>query len=424
MLLRRLAGAARPAPCYAAASRGFGGFAAARGGALLPARVFVSSSSSSSSSHRGGALLSCRGFSSSSSSSSSAAFGLGGCGALRQLRVARGATAAGGGIGRSSGSARAMSSSGDGGKQDYYEALGIDKEASKSDIKKAYYKKAKQYHPDTNPGDADAAKKFAQLTEAYDVLSDGEKRKMYDAYGHVDDNGMGGMGGGGFHGGFGRGGPMNVEDIFNIFEEAFGGGGRPRQRGPPRGRDVQVSVALDLLEAAKGCKKTVAWRSPSDGKKSLDVTIPAGVASGMNLQINGRGEDGPAGPGNLYISVMVSEHPIFERDGSDLHVRVRLTLAEAVLGGVVTVPTLDGPVNLKVPPGTQTGDRRVMTGRGIKQPVGRGGSGHQYVHFQVLIPRRLSDEQKGLLEAFRELEQGLSDDERSRRSADDGPGRA
>lgn len=309
------------------------------------------------------------------------------------------------------------SSSGDGGKQDYYAALGIEKDASKSDVKKAYYKKAKQYHPDTNSGDPAAAKKFADLTEAYDALSDAEKRKMYDAYGHagVDENGGMGGPGGGFHGGFGRGGPMNVEDIFNIFEEAFGAGGRPRQRGPPRGRDVQVSVSLDLLEAAKGCRKSVAWRSPSDGKKSLDVTIPPGVASGMNLQINGRGEEGPAGPGNLYISVMVQEHPVFERDGSDLHVRVRLSLAEAVLGGVVNVPTLEGPVNLKVPPGTQTGDRRVMTGRGIKQPVGRGGVGHQYVHFQVLIPRQVNEEQRRLLEAFRELEQAMGDDERSRR---------
>jgi molecular chaperone DnaJ len=307
-------------------------------------------------------------------------------------------------------------------KEDYYATLGVAKDASKSDIKKSYYTKAKQHHPDTNAGDPAAAKKFAELTEAYEVLSDAEKRQVYDQYGHagMEGGGGGGMGGMGGFGGFAGGRPMSPEDIFSVFEEAFGGGAfnlGGRQRRPRRGRDVQVGVTLDLLEAAKGCRKTVSWRSPATGNRSMEVTIPSGVDSGMNLRLTGEGEAGPAGgagPGNLYISITVAEHTIFERDGNDLHVKVRLSLAEAILGGKVTIPTLDGDVALKVPAGTQAGDRRVMTGRGV-QPAGGRGAGHQYVHFDVVVPRKLSDRQRELIEEFREEEEPMGDEERTRR---------
>lgn len=308
------------------------------------------------------------------------------------------------------GSRRAMSSSAD----DYYATLDVPKDANKSDIKKAYYKAAKKCHPDTNAGDPAAAKKFAELTEAYEVLSDDEKRQAYDSFGKagVDGSGGGGFPGGGFPGGFGDGRPMSPEDIFEAFERAFGGGGR--QRGPRRGRDVQVGVQLSLEQAAKGHRQTVQWRSPSEGNRTLEVNIPAGVDSGMNLRIPGQGEDGAAGRGTLYITVAVEDHPIFERDGADLHVKVRLTLAEALLGGSVVIPTLDGNVSLKVPAGTQPGDRRVMTGRGI-HPSGARQAGHQFVHFHILIPRKLSERQKTLIESFAEEDPGLSDDERSKR---------
>lgn len=297
----------------------------------------------------------------------------------------------------------------------------MQKKASKSDIKKAYYQKAKQYHPDTNAGDPAAAKKFADLTEAYQVLSDDDKRKVYDAYGHagLDESGGGGGGGFGAHGFGGQGRAMNPEDIFDMFEEAFGGrinmGGR--QRAPARGRDVQVGVSLDLLEAVKGCKKTVQWRSPSEGPKSIEVTIPPGVDTGNNLRLGGQGEAGPAGPGNLYIHIQVGEHDVYERDGMDVHVRVRLTLREALLGGKIFIPTLDGQVSLKVPPGTQTGDRRVMTGRGIMNTGPAKGQGHQYVHFQVVLPRNLSERQKELIEEFGEEEGEIAEEERTRRPA-------
>ena len=303
------------------------------------------------------------------------------------------------------------------GKADYYAELGVGRDASKSDIKKAYYKKAKQYHPDTNQGDPAAAKKFADLTEAYEVLSDDEKRPVYDQYGHAGlEGGGGGFGGGGpFGGGGGFGGRnMTPEEIFSMFEEAFGGGlGGARRRGPQRGRDVQVGLQLALREAAFGCKKTVAWRSPSEGDKSLDVTIPAGVDSGMNLQLRGMGEKGPAGPGNLYISIGVEEDAVFERDGADVHVKVRLRLAEALLGGKIIIPTLKGDVRMNVPPGTQTGDRRVMTGRGIAAS-GRS-AGHQYVHFEVSIPKKLSARQQELIEEFAQEEPEMSTDARTRR---------
>jgi len=147
----------------------------------------------------------------------------------------------------------------------------------------------------------------------------------------------------------------------------------------------------------------------------MDVTIPPGVDTGMNLRISSQGEEGEAGRGHLYISVSVDEHPIFERDGADLHVKVRLTMAEAILGAKVVIPTLDGPVSLKIPPGTQAGDRRVMTGRGIRQA--RGGAGHQFVHFAVRIPRQLSDRQKELIESFHEDEPPMSEAERTSRES-------
>jgi DnaJ-class molecular chaperone len=303
-------------------------------------------------------------------------------GAPPMLRAAGAASQLGGGSTSRQGprpqlplGARLMSSN----KPDYYDSLGVPKGASKSEIKKGYYNLAKKYHPDTNDGDPAAAKKFAELSEAYEVLGDDEKKKVYDTYGHAGLNGGGGGGahGFGFQGGFGGGSP---EDIFAAFEQAFGGrmnfGGRPR--GPSRGRDVQVELGLDLFEAANGVKKTVQWRSPSAGMRSLEVNIPAGVDSGMNLRVASEGEPGEAGPGHLYITMSVAEHPVFERDGNDVHVKVRLTIAEAVLGAKVMIPTLKGPVSLKTPAGTQSGDRRVMAGRGLQNPQ-RGTAGHQYV---------------------------------------------
>lgn len=297
-------------------------------------------------------------------------------------------------------------------KDDYYEKLGVSKDASAAEIKKAYYNAAKKHHPDTNKGDPAAAKKFAEATEAYEVLSDTDRRRQYDAYGHAgaEQGGPQGFGGpfggpfgGGGMGGFGRGGTVDAEDLFREFENLFSGGAR-RQRGPPRGRDVQAQLGLDFLEAVHGCRKTVAWRSPTSGQREVEVDIPAGVDSGMNLRLNGQGEKGEGGNGNLFIAIAVRDHEHFQRDGNDVHLQLRVSLAEAALGASVRVPTLDGPVTLKVPPGTQPGDRRVMQGRGIREPNGRG-RGHQFVHFDVRIPHKLSARQRELLEGLAAEEQ-------------------
>jgi len=306
-------------------------------------------------------------------------------------------------------------------KDDYYEKLGISKEASASEVKKAYYQAAKKHHPDTNKGDPAAAKKFAEATEAYEVLSDTDRRKQYDAYGHAGTEQGGGGPGGGFGGpfggpfggggmgGFGRGGQVDAEDLFREFENLFSGGAR-RQRGPPRGRDVQAQLGLDFLEAVHGCRKTVAWRSPVSGQREVEVDIPAGVDSGMNLRLNGQGEKGEGGNGNLFIAVAVRDHEHFQREGVDVHLQLRVSLAEAALGASLKVPTLDGTVTLKVPPGTQPGDRRVMQGRGIRDPNGRG-RGHQFVHFDVRIPHKLSARQRELLEGLA-AEENIDDADR------------
>ena len=306
-------------------------------------------------------------------------------------------------------------------KDDYYELLGISREASASEVKKAYYKAAKKYHPDTNKGDENAAKKFAAATEAYEVLSDAGQKQKYDAYGHGGGGGQaGGFGGGGNpFGGFGGGNPFggfgggqSPEDIFAQFDQMFSDAGRRQRgpRGPARGQDVQAQVSLDFLQAVSGCKKTVAWRSPTSGEREEIVDIPAGVDSGMNLRLQGKGETGKGGNGTLYVVINVRDHPVFERDGNDVHVKVRVSTAEAALGSSVRVPTVDGPVTLKVPAATQPGDRRLMQGRGVPDVNGRG-KGHQYVHFQVKVPQNLTAKQRELFEALKE-EDSIPDDER------------
>uniref|UniRef100_A0A7S0PXK0 J domain-containing protein n=1 Tax=Coccolithus braarudii TaxID=221442 RepID=A0A7S0PXK0_9EUKA len=296
---------------------------------------------------------------------------------------------------------------------DLYDLLGIPRTATAAEIKRAYYAAAKKHHPDTNKGDPAAAKKFADATEAYEVLSDAEKRKMYDTYGHAGV--QQGAGGGGGYGGFQGGNPPDVDDLFKHFESLFGGGGGQfRSSRPRRGRDVQVQVELDLLEAAEGIKRKIRWRSPTDGERTVEAEIPAGVDTGMNLRLTNEGEPGEGGRGHVYVAIVVREHETFQRDGTDVHVLVKLTLAEAVLGGRVLVPSLKGDVSLNVPAGTQPGDKRVMQGRGIRAPDGSG-TGHQYVHFELAVPRKISAKQRELIEAFGE-EELIPDEERHSQS--------
>ena len=340
-------------------------------------------------------------------------------------------------------------------KRDYYEVLGVGKDASGDDIKKAYRKLARQYHPDVNKA-ADAEDRFKEVKEAYDVLSDDSKRATYDRYGHVDPNqGMGGAGGADF-GGFG--------DIFDMF---FGGGGRQRDpNAPQRGKDLQYTMTIEFKEAVFGketevtipreencdtCRGTGAKPGTSaktcttchgtgqqevvqntpfgrianrrvcqacrgTGKIIVDkcnschgegrvrkqrrikVNIPAGVDDGQQIRISGEGEGGKNGgpAGDLYIVLRVKSHEYFDRNGDDIYLEVPITFAQAALGDEIEVPTLTERVKMKIPAGTQTGKYFRLKGKGVPKLRGMG-TGDQHVKVTVVTPTNLTDEQKDLL---------------------------
>ena len=357
-------------------------------------------------------------------------------------------------------------------KRDYYEVLGVSKGSSEDEIKKAYRKAAKQYHPDLHPGDKEAEQKFKEVNEAYEVLSDSEKRARYDQFGHagVDPN---------FNAGgsspFGQ--DMDIGDIFNSFFGGFGGfgGRRSNPNAPRRGNDVETQLYITFEEAAKGCKKTVSYsniitcddchgtgaqkgtqaktcsacggtgrvtvsqRSPfgvvqtqrscdacrGKGKiidtpcrscngngrkrvnKKVEVTIPAGIDNDQMLNVSGHGNSGiNGGPaGDLHVYIRVKNHTIFERRGDDVWCEMPITIAQAMLGAEVTVPTLDGKVKYTVHEGTQQGDVFKLKGKGIPHIHGRG-RGDQYVKMNIEIPRSLNSKQK---EAVKNLDSLLGD---------------
>lgn len=342
-------------------------------------------------------------------------------------------------------------------KRDYYEVLGVSKGAAEDEIKKAYRKLARQYHPDINKDDPNAEVKFKEVTEAYEVLSDTDKRVRYDQFGHADPGAGFGGGAGGFgdFGGFG--------DIFDMF---FGGGGGGRQRGPRRGADLQYNLQIEFAEAAKGIEKEIEIprteecstchgsgakagthaetctvckgsgtqeqvlntplgrmvnRRPcqacgGDGKiiknpcstcrgtgtikvrKKISVNVPAGVDTGNRIRVSGAGELGDKGapPGDLYIVIYVKEDDFFERDGDDIHCRIPISIVQAALGDEIEVPTLDGKVNLRIPEGTQTGTSFRLRGKGMPR-VNSSYRGDQHVRVVIVTPTELSDTQRDLL---------------------------
>lgn len=344
-------------------------------------------------------------------------------------------------------------------KRDYYEVLGVEKGASDKEIKKAYRRMAMKFHPDRNPDSKEAEGRFKEVNEAFEVLSDDQKRAAYDQYGHagVDPN-MGGMGGAG---GFGAG---NFSDIFgDIFGASAGGRSHSSVQ---RGSDLRYQLELSLEEAVKGIEKKI--RIPTlvacqpcggsgakkgtqpvscttcggvgqvrmqqgffsvqqtcpqcrgtgkmikdpcqschgDGRiqeyKTLSVKIPAGVDTGDRIRLSGEGEAGiNGGPaGDLYVQVSVADHPIFQRDGKHLYCEVPITFVDAALGGELEVPTLDGRVKLKIPAETQTGKLFRLRGKGVT-PVRGGAPGDLMCRAVVETPVKLSEKQKELL---RELE--------------------
>ena len=356
-------------------------------------------------------------------------------------------------------------------KRDYYEVLGVEKNASDAEIKKAYRKLAMKYHPDQNPGDKTAEEKFKEINEAYEVLSDADKKARYDQYGFagVDPNfnpnaGFGGFGGGGFSG-FG--------DFSDIFGDFFGGGASSsgRRRGPAKGQNVVSEIEISFEDAAFGCEReitfsrietcrtchgsgakegtspqtctychgtgtvTQAQRTPfgvmqSQGpcqkcrgtgkiihqpcpdcrgsgrirkRRTIQVTIPAGIDNGQTISLRGQGHAGSNGgpSGDLLITVMVRPHEIFRREGTSVFCEAPITFTQAVLGAELEIPTIDGRVKYTIPEGTQTGTVFRLRGKGIPVLNGRG-RGDQYVTVTIETPRDLNREQKEALKRFSE----------------------
>ncbi|MGG3915562.1 molecular chaperone DnaJ [Rossellomorea vietnamensis] len=359
-------------------------------------------------------------------------------------------------------------------KRDYYEVLGVGKDASKDEMKKAYRKLSKKYHPDINK-EADADEKFKEISEAYEVLSDDQKRAQYDRFGHTDPNQ--GFGGGADFGGGGFGG---FEDIFNTF---FGGGGGGRRRDPnaPRqGADLQYTMSLTFEEAVfgketeieipreeecdtchgsgakpgtkvntcshcngsgqlnveqntpfgrivnrrvchycNGTGKQIKEKCSTCGgagkvqkRRKIAVKIPAGIDDGQQLRVTGQGEPGiNGGPaGDLYVVFHVRSHDFFERNGDDIYCEMPVTFAQAALGDEIEVPTLHGKVKLKVPAGTQTSTRFRLKGKGVPNVRGYG-TGDQHVQVKVVTPSKLTDKQKQLLREFADISGQVPDEQ-------------
>lgn len=312
---------------------------------------------------------------------------------------------------------------------DYYKILGVDKTATQDDIKKAFRKLARQYHPDLNPNDANAKEKFQAINEANEVLSDPEKRKKYDEYGenwkHADEfeaqrkayqNQQGGGGGDGEYwystdgthfSGFGGEGMHgfggNGSGFSDFFEELFGHRGAGAGRGAHgafKGQDIQGELQLTLREAATTHKQTF-----SVNGENLRITVPAGIANGQIIKLKGHGGKGVNGgpDGDLYITLNIADDPVFRRKDNDLYTDVNIDLYTAVLGGEVTVNTLDGQVKLKVRPGTQNDAKVRLKGKGFPVYKQDGTYGDLIVTYHVTIPTTLTDKQKDL---FRQLQQG------------------
>ena len=368
-------------------------------------------------------------------------------------------------------------------KRDYYESLGLSKDASDEEIKKAFRQQAKKYHPDVNPGNQKAEARFKEINEAYEVLSDADKKARYDQYGHagVDPN----FNAGGF-GGFSGFGGMDF-DLGDLFGSIFGGGGGSASRSrnaPKKGERIRADITIKFEEAAFGCDKEVSvmrvescddcqgtgckegttaetcancngrgtvtsqqrtpfgvMQSSTDcpkcsgrGKiihqpcekcrglglvrrnRSIKVSIPAGIDNGQTISMRGQGSAGVNGgePGDLYVTVIVMSHAIFDREGNSVLLEMPVTFVQAALGAELEVPTLDGKVKYSIPEGTQTGTVFRLRGKGI--PNLRGSSrGDQFVTVRVVVPTALTDEQKNLLMQFDATGGGTADQKKKKK---------
>ena len=308
--------------------------------------------------------------------------------------------------------------------RDYYDVLGVKRNAGGDEIKAAYRKLARKYHPDVNKS-PDASRKFREATEAYDVLSDGEKRKAYDRFGHAGAPQA--PFGGGRQGGartytWTGGGPGGAVD----FEEIFGGGSSPfmgmsldeilntlrggasgrrtRTSPPARGQDLEYDIALDFMQAVRGTTVALHLRRAEGDEKgeSIHVRIPPGVKEGSKIRVRGRGGAGPGGSGDLYIVCHVGPHPYFRREGNDVYVDLPIGIVEAALGTKVDVPTVDGMTKVTVPAGTAGGKRLRLRGKGIS-PAGSKARGDQYVVVRIVPPANIPDAAAELLRQFDQM---------------------
>jgi len=301
--------------------------------------------------------------------------------------------------------------------KDYYKTLGVERGAAEKEIKSAYRKLARKYHPDVNPGDKSSEEKFKEVSEAYEVLSDKEKRAKYDQYGQYwEQVGAGGPAGpgpgwdsftfdfGGYGGESEHRADFSTESGFSdFFEMLFGGMGGARQatRGrraahaPAKGRDVESETEISLEDAFHGAKKVF-----TIGGKRIEVSIPKGVDTGRKIRLTGQGEDGPAGKGDLYIKIKVRPHSVYERKGDDLYVDAPVDYVTAALGGDVVIPTMSGRVTMKIPPGTSAGRTFRLTGQGMHK-LKDSGRGNLYARARVEIPENVSERERELLEEIR-----------------------
>lgn len=304
--------------------------------------------------------------------------------------------------------------------KDYYKTLGVDRSASEKEIKSAYRKLARKYHPDVNPGDKSAEEMFKEVSEAYEVLSDKEKRTKYDQYGQYWEQ-MGQPGAQGqpppqwdtftfdYGGAGGQGQPDfgGAEGFSDFFEMLFGQRSRGPQathrrqhHAPTKGRNIEAEMEVSLEDAFNGAKKSFNF----NGRK-LEVTIPKGVKDGQKIRLAGQGEQGPAGAGDLLIATKVRPHPVYERKGDDLHVDVPVDYVTAALGGEVQIPTLTGRVTMKVPSKTPGGRVFRLPGQGMPK-LKEGGRGNLYAKVRVTVPETMSDEEQSLLEQVRAVREG------------------